>query len=123
MNDASTVSATKSAVSERDLLSKFDALIEERANFLSDGRADPINLVMEQVLSPTRAICNGRETLLLGTYNYMGMTFDPDVIEAGKQAMEDFGAGTTGSRLLNGTFRDHRDVETALREFYAMDHA
>jgi 7-keto-8-aminopelargonate synthetase-like enzyme len=84
---------------------------------------DPFNLVMEQVLSPTRAICNGRDTILLGTYNYMGMTFDPDVIEAGKRAMEDFGAGTTGSRVLNGTFRDHRDVEAALREFYAMDHA
>jgi 8-amino-7-oxononanoate synthase len=83
---------------------------------------DPFNLVMEQVLSPTRAICNGRDTILLGTYNYMGMTFD-DVIAAGKQAMEDFGAGTTGSRVLNGTFRDHRDVEQALRDFYAMDHA
>jgi 7-keto-8-aminopelargonate synthetase-like enzyme len=84
---------------------------------------DPFNLVMEQVLSPTRAICNGRDTILLGTYNYMGMTFDDDVIAAGQKAMQDFGAGTTGSRVLNGTFRDHRDVEAALREFYAMDHA
>ncbi|MDT8280323.1 MAG: aminotransferase class I/II-fold pyridoxal phosphate-dependent enzyme, partial [Erythrobacter sp.] len=123
MTEIETMLEAETALSGRDLFSKFDALIEERANFLSDGRADPINLVMEQVLSPTRAICNGRETLLLGTYNYMGMTFDPDVIAAGQAAMQDFGAGTTGSRLLNGTFRDHRDVETALREFYDMDHA
>jgi 7-keto-8-aminopelargonate synthetase-like enzyme len=106
-----------------DLLSKFDPIIQTRETLLAAGVEDPFNLVMEQVLSPTRAICNGRDTILLGTYNYMGMTFDPDVIEAGKRAMEDFGAGTTGSRVLNGTFRDHRDVEAALREFYAMDHA
>jgi 8-amino-7-oxononanoate synthase len=40
---------------------------------------------MEKVLSPTVAICNGkRETILLGTYNYMGMTFDADVIDGGQ---------------------------------------
>jgi 7-keto-8-aminopelargonate synthetase-like enzyme len=78
---------------------------------------------MEKVISPTVAVCNGRETILLGTYNYMGMTFDPDVIAAGKQALEDFGAGTTGSRVLNGTYAGHKAVEHALCDFYAMDHA
>lgn len=106
-----------------DLLAKFDPIIQTREALLAAGVEDPFNLVMEQVLSPTRAICNGRDTILLGTYNYMGMTFDPDVLEAGRQAMTEFGAGTTGSRVLNGTFRDHRDVEAALREFYGMDHA
>ena len=106
-----------------DLFSKFDPLIEMRANLLSTGQEDPYNLVMEKVLSPTQAICNGRETILLGTYNYMGMTFDPDVIAAGKQALDDFGAGTTGSRVLNGTYAGHRACEDALKEFYGMDHA
>ncbi|MFO6446855.1 serine palmitoyltransferase [Erythrobacter sp. NE805] len=114
---------TLTAAAPVDLLAKFDPIIQTREQLLAAGVEDPFNLVMEQVLSPTRAICNGRDTILLGTYNYMGMTFDPDVIAAGKAAMEDFGAGTTGSRVLNGTFRDHRDVEAALREFYAMDHA
>jgi 7-keto-8-aminopelargonate synthetase-like enzyme len=53
----------------------------------------------------------------------MGMTFDPDVVEAGKHALSDFGAGTTGSRVLNGTYQGHKDVEKALMDFYAMDHA
>ena len=94
-----------------------------REGLLAGGQEDPFSLVMEQVLTPTRAICNGRDTILLGTYNYMGMTFDPDVIAAGKQALDEFGAGTTGSRVLNGTYRGHRECEDALREFYAMDHA
>jgi 7-keto-8-aminopelargonate synthetase-like enzyme len=120
---ATSMSESITTAEPVDLLSKFDPIIQTRETLLAAGVEDPFNLVMEQVLSPTRAICNGRDTILLGTYNYMGMTFDPDVIEAGKRAMEDFGAGTTGSRVLNGTFRDHRDVEAALREFYAMDHA
>ncbi len=106
-----------------DLFSKFDPLIELRTNLLAQGQEDPFNLVMERVVSPTEAICNGRQTILLGTYNYMGMTFDPDVIEAGKQALDDFGAGTTGSRVLNGTYSGHKAVEEALKEFYGMDHA
>ncbi len=118
-----TLTTAEAAAAPVDLLAKFDSIIQTREALLASGVEDPFNLVMEKVLSPTRAICNGRDTILLGTYNYMGMTFDPDVLEAGRQAMTEFGAGTTGSRVLNGTFRDHRDVEAALREFYAMDHA
>ena len=109
--------------SGEDLFAKFDPLIEQRRKLLEAGMEDPFGLVMEQVLSPVTAICNGRETILLGTYNYMGMTFDPDVIDAGQQAMSDFGSGTTGSRVLNGTYSGHRECEDALREFYGMDHA
>jgi glycine C-acetyltransferase/8-amino-7-oxononanoate synthase len=106
-----------------DLFSKFDPLIAQREGLLATGQKDPFSLVMDEVKSPTVAICNGKETILLGTYNYMGMTFDDDVIAAGKKALEEFGAGTTGSRVLNGTFFHHRDVENALKEFYGMDHA
>ncbi len=106
-----------------DLLTKFDPLIAERAALLATGVRDPFAIVMEEVLSPTRAIIAGRETILVGTYNYMGMTFDPDVLAAGHRALDEFGAGTNGSRMLNGTFRDHKDVEEALRDFYDMRHA
>ena len=108
---------------DKDLFSKFDPLIEMREGLLASGQEDPFSLVMEKVLSPTRAICNGRDTILLGTYNYMGMTFDPDVIDAGQQALRDYGTGTTGSRVLNGTYQGHKECEDALREFYGMDHA
>ena len=110
-------------IAKGDLFSKFDALIEQRAGLLATGVRDPFSLVMEKVLSPTRAVVNGKEIILLGTYNYMGMTFDDDVIQAGKDALDTFGAGTTGSRVLNGTFQGHKECEDALREFYGMDHA
>ena len=80
-----------------DLFSKFDDIIATRENLLSTGVTDPFGLVMEKVVSPTVALCNGRETILLGTYNYMGMTFDPDVIAASVEAMEQYGTGTNGT--------------------------
>jgi len=106
-----------------DLFSKFDALINERANLLGKGIRDPFAIVMQEVKSPTVAVIDGKETILLGTYNYMGMTFDPDVIAAGKDALTRFGAGTTGSRVLNGTYQGHKECEDALKEFYGMEHA
>ncbi len=106
-----------------DLFSKFDSIIAEKQGLIDAGFRDPIGIVMEQVHSPTEAVIEGRETILLGTYNYMGMTFDPDVIQAGKDALDQFGAGTNGSRCLNGTFADHIDAENALKEFYGTDHA
>ena len=106
-----------------DLFSKFDPLITEREALLATGVRDPFSIVMEEVKSPTLAIIKGKATILLGTYNYMGMTFDPDVVAAGKKALDDFGAGTTGSRVLNGTYQGHRACEDALKEFYGTEHA
>ncbi|WP_404339908.1 serine palmitoyltransferase [Sphingomonas sp. MMS12-HWE2-04] len=104
-------------------MSKFDKLIAERQALLDSGVADPYAVVMEQVKSPTEAVIKGKDTILLGTYNYMGMTFDPDVVQAGKDALDKFGSGTNGSRMLNGTFHDHIEVEQALRDFYGVSGA
>lgn len=107
----------------RDLFSKFDPLIAERQALLDTGVRDPFSIVMTEVHSPVLATIQGKKTILLGTYNYMGMTFDPDVIEAGKKALDEYGSGTTGSRVLNGTYQGHRECEDALKEFYGTDYA
>ena len=108
---------------ERDLMSKFDALIAEREALIASGVRNPFAIVMDEVKGPTQAVIRGKDTILLGTYNYMGMTFDPDVIQAGKDALDHFGSGTTGSRVLNGTYEPHKDCEEALKEFYGTKHA
>jgi len=106
-----------------DLFSKFDGLIAEREALLATGVRDPFAIVMDEVLSPTLAVIQGKETILLGTYNYMGMTFDLDVVRAGQEALDEFGSGTTGSRVLNGTYQGHKECEEALKEFYGTRHA
>jgi 8-amino-7-oxononanoate synthase len=106
-----------------DLFSKFDPLIAEREALMATGVRDPFAIVMDEIKSPTVAVIRGKETILVGTYNYMGMTFDPDVIAAAKEALDRYGTGTNGSRVLNGTYSAHRDVEEALKEFYGTSHA
>jgi 8-amino-7-oxononanoate synthase len=105
-----------------DLFDKFDHVIAEVVKLNVTGH-NPVGVVMEKILSPTEAIINGKHTILLGTYNYMGMTFDTDVIEAGRQALLDFGTGTTGSRVLNGTYEGHKKLEATLCDFYGTEHA
>ena len=65
---------------------------------------DPFQIRMERVLSPTEAIINGRKTLLVGTNNYFGLTFDPSCMEAAIEAIRAEGTGTTGSRIANGSY-------------------
>ncbi len=99
-----------------DLLQKYEKLRRRHDELVRFG-ADAVMLVNERLLSPTRAIINGRETILAGTNNYMGITFEPECIEAGKRALEEFGTGTTGSRIANGTYSLHVELEQAIARF------
>ena len=71
---------------------------------------------MERVLSPTEGMINGREILLLGTNNYLGLTFDPACIEAAIAAIRAEGTGTTGSRIANGSFCRPRGAGEGARQ-------
>lgn len=104
-----------------DLLDKFDAVAELRAS-LPFEKADPFTVVMDEIISETEAVIGGRRTILAGTNNYMGMTFNEEAITAAKQALDDFGTGTTGSRSLNGTYASHKKLEQAIADFYGMEH-
>ena len=101
----------------QDLFSKFEPIWDEYQSLPTDG-TNPFNVSMEKVLSPTEAIINGKKVILAGTNNYMGMTFNEECIKAAKDAVDEYGTGTTGSRVLNGTYDSHRKLEAALCEFY-----
>ncbi len=85
--------------------------------------ADPFSMRFDAVLSPTEAEYGGRRVILLGTNNYLGLTFDPACIEASVEATRTWGTGTTGSRIANGSFDGHLAMETALAGFYGKAHA
>jgi 8-amino-7-oxononanoate synthase len=59
---------------------------------------------------------------LLGTNNYLGLTYDPAVIAASVAAVGALGAGTTGSRIASGSSDGHRQLERGLAEFYGRRH-
>jgi 8-amino-7-oxononanoate synthase len=104
-----------------DLFDKFDTMIHAR-DALGFEHASPIDVVMEEIISPTEAVIQGRRTILAGTNNYLGLTFDPRCIAAAHEALDAAGTGTTGSRVLNGTYTGHRALERALADLYGTTH-
>ena len=65
----------------------------------------------------TEVIMEGKRRIMLGSNNYLGLTTDPDVVEAGLKALREFGTGCSGSRLLNGTLQLHIELENELKSF------
>lgn len=63
----------------------------------------------------------GRDVIMAGSNNYLGLTNDERVIEAAKQALLDYGTGCTGSRYLNGTLDLHLELEERLANFMNKD--
>jgi 8-amino-7-oxononanoate synthase len=104
------------------LLEKFAALSAQYATLESIG-ANPFNVTFDRVLSPTEAMIGDRRVLLLGTNNYLGLTYDPAVIAKSVEATRNFGTGTTGSRIANGSYGGHKQLEHALAGFYGRKHA
>jgi len=104
-----------------DLLDKHKPIAERHARMMAMG-VNAVGLTNDKILSPTRAMINGRETILAGTNNYMGITFDADCIKAGQQAMAEFGTGTTGSRIANGSYALHKELEAELGLFLNRKH-
>ena len=60
----------------------------------------------------TEVVIDGHRKVMVGSNNYMGLTHDPRIIEAAKQALDRYGSGNTGSRFLNGNLDLHDRLET-----------
>lgn len=62
-------------------------------------------------------IMEGKRRIMLGSNNYLGLTTQPEIIEAGIKALEQYGTGCSGSRFLNGTLNMHLELEEELARF------
>jgi len=85
----------------------------------SDARAQgfyPYFRCIDETIG-NHVICDGERKIMIGSNNYLGLAQDERVIEAACEATRKFGAGCTGSRLLNGTIKLHVDLEEALATF------
>src|SRR5690606_21285404 len=104
------------------LFDKFQAMADFQAE-LADRHVEPFGAVTERILSATEGIVQGRQVILAGTNNYLGLSCDARGIEAAQQAAALWGTGTTGSRLANGSFALHQSLEKEIAAFYGVDHA
>jgi 8-amino-7-oxononanoate synthase len=66
-------------------------------------------------------IMEGKRRIMLGSNNYLGLTTNPEIVEAALKAVEQYGTGCSGSRYLNGTLEMHLELETELADFLGRE--
>lgn len=101
----------------------FAARLEaELAQFKQDGVYKRLNY-LDSPQAP-RVRMEGRgEVVILSSNNYLGLCNAPEVVAAGKQALDRYGAGTGSVRFICGTFTIHRELEAALARFVGCESA
>ncbi|GAC1490721.1 MAG: pyridoxal phosphate-dependent aminotransferase family protein [Solirubrobacteraceae bacterium] len=97
----------------------------ERLELLRATRAEGLLPYFREVNSPATGIVEmeGRPRIMLGSNNYLGLTSDERVIDGARRALEQFGTGLTGSRLLNGTTALHLELERELADWMGTEDA
>jgi len=99
----------------------FAARLEaELAQFKQDGVYKRLNYL--EGPQAARSKMQGRgEVVILSSNNYLGLCNAPEVVAAGKRALDQFGAGTGSVRFICGTFTIHRELERALARFVGCE--
>ncbi len=103
-----------------------DALGQRLRAELEAFKRDGVYKTLNHLDSPQapRVRMEGRgEVIILSSNNYLGLCADPEVIEAGRRALDAFGAGTSSVRFICGTFTIHRELEEALAKFVGTEAA
>ena len=99
----------------------FAARLEaELEQFKQDGVYKRLNCL--EGPQAARSKMQGRgEVVILSSNNYLGLCNEPEVVAAGKRALDDYGAGTGSVRFICGTFTIHRELEQALARFVGCE--
>ena len=97
----------------------------ERAEQLKAAREADLLPYFRTLESPAGPVVEmeGAERIMLGSNNYLGLTADPRVQQAARDALDKYGTGLTGSRLLNGTLDLHLELEAELAEWMGTEEA
>jgi glycine C-acetyltransferase len=106
-----TLNSAFTAGLEAKLQQLRDEKVYKQLNFLASPQAARVQM-------------EGRgEVLILSSNNYLGLAAEPAVVDAGIEALREFGAGTASVRFICGTFTIHRDLENALARFVGTEGA
>ncbi|HEY3228670.1 MAG TPA: pyridoxal phosphate-dependent aminotransferase family protein, partial [Roseiflexaceae bacterium] len=98
-----------------------DQLVNEAKKAIAAG-IYPYFIALEEH-EGTVATYQGRKVIMCGSNNYLGLTMDPRVRDASRQALEHYGPSCTGSRFLNGNLTMHEQLERELAAFFGKQAA
>lgn len=101
---------------------EYQRLKQTMAMAAETGLKNPYFTQHEGITNDTAQI-GGKQYVNFCSYNYLGMSGEPAVIDAGQQALEQFGASTSASRLVSGEKTIHRELEKAIADFIGVDDA
>ncbi|MBA2637359.1 MAG: pyridoxal phosphate-dependent aminotransferase family protein [Solirubrobacterales bacterium] len=94
----------------------------EQLRMARDAGLLPYFRLVESPAAPVVEM-EGAKRIMLGSNNYLGLTGDPRVLQGARDALERYGTGLTGSRLLNGTTPLHLELEAELAEWQGTEDA
>lgn len=111
------------AEAQSDVFEK--ARTHDRVELLAAAKEHDLLPYFRVMESPARPVVTmeGAERIMLGGNNYLGLTEDPRVIAGARDALDQYGTGMTGSRLLNGTLELHLELEREIAEWMGTDDA
>ena len=97
----------------------------ERVAIMAAARAADVLPYFRTLTSPALPIVSmeGVERVMLGSNNYLGLTDDPRVRQGARDALDAYGTGLTGSRLLNGTIPLHLELEERIASWLHTESA
>ena len=95
---------------------------QEQIKLLREKNVYPYFHMLTSKQAP-EVVMEGKDVIMIGSNNYLGLTSHPEVIEAGVKAIEKYGSGCSGSRFLNGTLDIHLELEAKLAAFLRKEEA
>ncbi|MEK7326600.1 MAG: aminotransferase class I/II-fold pyridoxal phosphate-dependent enzyme, partial [Chloroflexota bacterium] len=101
---------------EDELTGRVNAWLN-RVNEAKEADLYFFNQPLDELNGNARAIVRGREMLMFASYSYLGLLGHPRINEAAKAAIDKYGTGTHGVRLLAGTLRLHEELEATIAGF------
>ena len=105
-----------------DQYTEYQVLEEQLGKFELLGMSNPFFDVHECVTNDTTMIA-GRQMINFSSYNYLGMSGDPEVTQAAKQAIDQFGTSVSASRVVSGEKTIHRELERGIADFLGAEDA
>ncbi|MFM8985381.1 MAG: aminotransferase class I/II-fold pyridoxal phosphate-dependent enzyme, partial [Planctomycetia bacterium] len=97
--------------------------LEQNFTMVRDAGLENPYFSVHEGLTDDRTMIGGRELISWATYNYLGMSGDPQVTAASKAAIDRFGTSVSASRLVSGEKTIHRDLERAIANLVGAEDA
>lgn len=89
----------------------------DRVSYLKSNDLYSFNTPVEEILPGNKVRVRGREMGMYASYSYLGLVGHPRINEAAKKAVDKFGTGTNGVRMLAGTLTLHKELEETIAHF------